>query len=109
MIGNDGIFGAAQALDHKLSLHKVVVQVPGWASVVDAKHLKTVAQSSPELLSLLIKYEQFFLGQVQQTTACNALSLSHLPDLCLRCSPLLTDGAHASMLGQPRCSRKPGF
>ena len=29
MIGNDGVFGAAQALDDKLSLHKVVVQVPG--------------------------------------------------------------------------------
>jgi CRP-like cAMP-binding protein len=73
MIGNDGVFGAAQALNHNLSVHKVVVQVPGWATVVDAEHLKAVTQSSPELLALLIKYEQFFLGQVQQTTACNAL------------------------------------
>jgi CRP-like cAMP-binding protein len=73
MIGKDGVFGAAQALDGKLSLHKVVVQVPGMASVVSAAHLKAVAQSSPDFLSLLIKYEQFFLGQVQQTTACNAL------------------------------------
>jgi len=73
MIGNDGAFGAAQALDDRLSLHKVVVQVPGRATVVDAKHLKAVTQSSPELLALLIKYDQFFLGQVQQTTACNAL------------------------------------
>jgi CRP-like cAMP-binding protein len=73
MIGNDGVFGAAQALDDKLSLHKVVVQVPGTATVIDAERLKDVAQSSPDLLALLIKYEQFFLGQVQQTTACNAL------------------------------------
>src|SRR5215203_7244200 len=73
MIGKDGVFGAAQALDGKLSLHKVVVQVPGMASVVSAAHLKAVAQSSPDFLALLIKYEQFFLGQVQQTTACNAL------------------------------------
>src|SRR3954454_4711119 len=73
MIGNDGVFGAAQALDDRLSLHKVMVQVPGRATVVDAKHLKGVTQSSPELLALLIKYDQFFLGQVQQTTACNAL------------------------------------
>src|SRR5215207_5688982 len=73
MIGKDGVFGAAQALDDKLSLHKVVVQVPGMASVVSAGHLKAVAQSSPDFLSLLIKYEQFFLGQVQQTTACNAI------------------------------------
>jgi CRP-like cAMP-binding protein len=43
------------------------------ASVVSAAHLKAVAQSSPDFLALLIKYEQFFLDQVQQTTACNAL------------------------------------
>jgi CRP-like cAMP-binding protein len=73
MIGKDGVFGAAQALDGKVSLHKVVVQVPGAASVVSADHLKAVVQSSPDFLSLLIKYEQFFLGQVQQTTACNAI------------------------------------
>jgi CRP-like cAMP-binding protein len=73
MIGKDGVFGAGQAIDNKLSLHKVVVQVPGTASVVSADHLKAVAQSSPDFLTLLIKYEQFFLGQVQQNTACNAL------------------------------------
>jgi CRP-like cAMP-binding protein len=73
MIGNDGVFGAAQALDDQLSLHKVVVQIPGAATVVDAEHLKSVMQSSPELLALLMKYERFFLGQVQQTTACNAV------------------------------------
>jgi CRP-like cAMP-binding protein len=73
MIGNDGVFGATQALDGRLSLHKVVVQVPGWATVVDADHLKAVTQSSPDLLALLIKYDQFFLGQVQQTSACNAM------------------------------------
>jgi CRP-like cAMP-binding protein len=73
MIGKDGVFGAAQALDDKLSLHKVIVQVPTAATVVDAERLKEIVQSSPELLGLLIKYEQFLLGQVQQTTACNAL------------------------------------
>ncbi|MEH2502326.1 MULTISPECIES: Crp/Fnr family transcriptional regulator [unclassified Bradyrhizobium] len=73
MIGNDGVFGAAQAIDSKASLHKVVVQVSGLASVVDAEHLKAVALSSPDLLALLIKYEQFLLGQVQQTAACNAV------------------------------------
>ena len=73
MIGYDGLFGAAQALDDKLSLHKVMVQVPGRATVVDAEHLKAVALSSPDFLKLLVKHENFFLGQVQQTTACNAL------------------------------------
>jgi CRP-like cAMP-binding protein len=73
MIGKDGLFGAAQALDHKLSLNKVMVQVPGVASVIDASRLKEAANKSSDLRSLLIKYEQFFLAQVQQTTACNAV------------------------------------
>ena len=40
---------------------------------MDAEHLKVVTLSSPELLTLLLRYERFFLAQVQQTTACNAL------------------------------------
>jgi DNA-binding transcriptional regulator YhcF (GntR family) len=73
MVGKDGVFGATQALDGKFSLNKVMVQVPGPASVVDAEHLKAVCLSSPDFLTLLVNYENFFLGQVQQTTACNAL------------------------------------
>ena len=73
MIGRDGEFGASHALDNKISLNKVMVQVPGQASVVDAEHVKAVTQSSPELLALLVRYERFFLAQVQHTTACNAL------------------------------------
>src|SRR5437764_12572846 len=47
MIGKDGVFGATQALDDKACLHKVVVQVPGMATVVDANHFRAVTQSSP--------------------------------------------------------------
>jgi hypothetical protein len=39
MISRDGILGAAQALDDKVSLNKVVVQVPGTASVIDSDTL----------------------------------------------------------------------
>jgi CRP-like cAMP-binding protein len=73
MIGWDGVFGAAQALDHKLSLNKVMVQVPGRATVVDANVIRDVAESSRDFRTLLIRAEQFFLAQVQQTSACNAL------------------------------------
>lgn len=45
MIGNDGVFGASLALDSKVSLHKVIVQVPGSATIVDAQHVKAVAHS----------------------------------------------------------------
>src|ERR1700712_1193756 len=73
MIGNDGAFGGAQALDDKVSLNHVVVQVAGIASVITSDLIREVADDLPAFRGLLIKYEQFFLAQVQQTTACNAV------------------------------------
>ena len=73
MIGNDGEFGATQALDDKVSLNHVVMQVTGAASVISSDHIRVVANELPALRGLLVKYEQFFLSQVQQTAACNAV------------------------------------
>jgi CRP-like cAMP-binding protein len=73
MIGVDGVFGAAQAIDHKISVNKVMVQVPGLATIVDARIIKDLAGSSIDFRTLIVCYEQFFLAQVQQTAACNAL------------------------------------
>jgi CRP-like cAMP-binding protein len=73
MIGNDGAFGSSQALDDKVSLNHVVMQVPGAASVISSDHLREAADELPMFRGLLVKYEQFFLAQVQQTAACNAL------------------------------------
>src|SRR4030081_2196912 len=64
MIGKDGVFGAAQAMDDRMSLNKIVVQVPGWASVIDAEVVKDVAASSPEFRGLLVKYDQFLSAHV---------------------------------------------
>src|SRR5438270_10380136 len=73
MIGNDGAWGSSQALDDKVSLNHVVMQVPGAASVISSDHIRVAADSLPAFRGLLVKYEQFFLSQVQQTAACNAL------------------------------------
>jgi hypothetical protein len=72
MIGNDGVFGASQALDDKVSLNHVVIQFPGEASVIASDRIREVADQIPALRGLLVKYEQFFLAHVQQTAACNA-------------------------------------
>ena len=48
MVGRDGVFGAAQALDDKVSLNKVVIQVPGEASIIGADRLKALANSMPD-------------------------------------------------------------
>jgi len=73
MIGNDGAFGSSQALDDKVSLNHVVMQVPGAVSVISSDRLREAANELPVFRGLLVKYEQFFLAQVQQTAACNAL------------------------------------
>jgi CRP-like cAMP-binding protein len=73
MIGNDGTFGSSQALDDKVSLNQVVMQVAGAASVISSDHLRAAAGELPTFRGLLIKYDQFFLAQVQQTAACNAI------------------------------------
>jgi CRP-like cAMP-binding protein len=72
LIGNDGEFGASQALDDKVSLNHVVMQVGGTASVISSNHVREFADELPVFMGLLVKYEQFFLAQVQQTAACNA-------------------------------------
>jgi hypothetical protein len=47
MIGKDGEFGASQALDDKVSLNHVVIQVPGTASVIDSDRIKEMANELP--------------------------------------------------------------
>jgi CRP-like cAMP-binding protein len=73
MIGSDGVFGATQALDHKVSLNLVTVQISGRASVTTPERVRMLAGELPEFKALLMQYEQFFLAQVQQTAACNAV------------------------------------
>ena len=78
MIGADGAFGAMQVLDDKTSLNRVVVQVAGTASILEGGRFREATDAMPELRALLIKYEQFFLAQVQQTAACNAMHNIHM-------------------------------
>ena len=73
MIGRDGTFGASQALDDKVSLNHVVIQLAGTASLMASNHLRQEAAVHEEFRAVLIKYDQFFLAQVQQHVACNAV------------------------------------
>ena len=73
MIGKDGEFGAGHALDDRLSLNHVSVQVAGMASVISPDRLLEAADELPAFKRLLTNYEQFFLAQVHQTAACNAV------------------------------------
>jgi len=73
MIGRDGTFGASQALDDKVSLNHVVIQLAGTASLMASNDLRHQAEAHDVFRAVLIKYDQFFLAQVQQHVACNAV------------------------------------
>lgn len=73
MIGKDGVFGAGQALDDKVSLNHVVLQVSGRASVISSDRLRQLADQQPSLKMLMLAYQQFVFAQAQQTAACNAV------------------------------------
>jgi CRP-like cAMP-binding protein len=72
MIGKDGQFGGGPALDHKISSNYVIMQVQGGASLIDADRLRSIALERPNVREMILRYELFFLAQVQQTAACNA-------------------------------------
>jgi CRP-like cAMP-binding protein len=88
------------------------VQIVGKASAIGPDRLRVLANEFPDFKALLIKYEQFFLAQVQQTAACNAVHdiearickwLSRMHDLA---GPdlLLTQEYFARMMGVRRTS-----
>jgi CRP-like cAMP-binding protein len=72
MVGCDGAAGAGEVLDGKLAINRVMVQVAGAASVINADRLREAADERPDIRKFLARYAQFFLAQVQQTAACNA-------------------------------------
>src|SRR5689334_7435477 len=72
MVGRDGVIGAMQAIDDKKSINKIVVQVPGIASMIDRAPLRQIMQSGSGVRMVFASYEQFFVADIQQTAACNA-------------------------------------
>lgn len=72
MVGRDGVIGAAQALDTKTSINKILVQVAGTASVIDRDPLRQIVESHAGIRNLLAAHEQFLVADIQQTAACNA-------------------------------------
>ena len=73
MIGRDGVVGAAQALDDKVSLNKIVIQTPGTASAIYGDALLELVRAGNAIRKLIAAHEQFFTATVQQTAACNAV------------------------------------
>ena len=72
MVGNDGVVGAAAALDGKIALSRGIIQLGGEIIVCDTDALHSAALQSPKLLSILNRHEQTVFAQAQQSAACFA-------------------------------------
>jgi len=112
MVGRDGVMGAIQALDGKISPNRIMCQAPGVASILDSDKLRAACDASPALRAMLAKHEQFFIAQIQQSVGCNAVHLVE-PRMCrwfLRMNDLvgpnlpLTQEFLAQMMGVRRTS-----
>jgi CRP-like cAMP-binding protein len=113
MIGREGVVGGLSALDTKISIGRAIVQIAGAASVVDADHVRQLAEQSVAFRTTLIRHEQVLLAQSQQSAACNAIHTieERLSRWLLRCRDLigsddlpLTQEFIAQMLGVRRTS-----
>jgi CRP-like cAMP-binding protein len=111
MVGRDSVFGAAAALDGRISLTDAVVMLPGTASILDVAHFRAAADRSGALRTLLVRHEQALFAQAQQSAACNAshsvearLSrwLLRARDLCDSENLPLTQEFLAQMIGVQR-------
>ena len=111
MVGRDSVFGAAAALDGRISLTDAVVMLPGTASILDVAHFRAAADRSGTFRTLLVRHEQALFAQAQQSAACNAshsvearLSrwLLRVRDLCDSGNLPLTQEFLAQMIGVQR-------
>jgi CRP-like cAMP-binding protein len=73
LVGRDGAVGALQALNGKVSANRITVQLPGRAAVVEAQRMAEIARDYPGVHALILSQEQFFISEVQQSAACNAV------------------------------------
>jgi CRP-like cAMP-binding protein len=73
MVGNDGVVGAASALDGKIAFNRGVVQLPGEAFICDTAAFRSAALQSESLIALIVRHEQAVFAQSQQSTACMAI------------------------------------
>jgi hypothetical protein len=113
MVGHDGVWNAASALDGKVSLNKGIVQMAGSAGTIEVNRLRKLANELEPFRALLIRHEQVLFAQSQQSAACNASHtvearmcrwLLYMRDLAGSDDLTLTQEFLAQMLGVRRPS-----
>jgi CRP-like cAMP-binding protein len=72
-VGVEGAIGMAVGLGSRSSFICALVQVSGTSIRIPASRFRAVANRSPGIRELIVRYAELQLGQIQQTAACNAL------------------------------------
>ena len=72
-VGRDGAVGITAGLGSDIAPSNAVVRIAGDATRVDLPSLRRVADASEMFRSLIARYVEAFLVEVQQNAACNAL------------------------------------
>ena len=111
MVGRESMVGGLSALDGEISPYKVIVQIAGSASMLDARRLRRLANASLSVRTALARHEELILVQALQSAACNATHSveARLARWLLRCRDLqgnndlhLTQEFLAQMMGVRR-------
>ena len=72
-IGYEGASGLTALLGSSLSLHRLVVQIPGQGFRIGLEQLQREAHHQTRLYELLMIHQIYFLAQASQSVACNGL------------------------------------
>jgi CRP-like cAMP-binding protein len=71
MIGREGMTGVSVLLGVERSSAQVAVQSAGRALRLPARTIRTEFARGGDLMTVLLRYTQAFIGQIVQTAACN--------------------------------------
>lgn len=113
MVGRRSLLGSLSIMGDNFALNTAVVLVPGVASVMDLERLRSAADQSSSLRTLLSRHALAIFAQVQQTAGCNAAHpvesrlsrcLLQIHDLSGDVRLLLTQEVLAQMIGARRNS-----
>ena len=112
-IGREGAVNLLAGLGSRRSASRAVMQVEGDVTAIAADKFRSVAEASPSMRDLIIRYNEVHMAIVQQTVACNGLHpaeqrfcrwLLQVRDRCESNEIPLTQEFLSQMLGVQRTS-----
>jgi CRP-like cAMP-binding protein len=73
MFSREGAVGLTAGLGSRISFIQALVQVSGTAWCIPLSRFQAAAGHSPRIRTMIARYAEMTVGQIQQTAACNGL------------------------------------